>query len=111
MVASASFSDITPRPSYASLGRRVAAYLIDIVLLLAVWVAVTLRLLLASGFWAPAGGNPHAAWAALDVISKLLVVLAYVVSVDPFHFILLRASSWQATSGKRVLRIHVTDND
>jgi uncharacterized RDD family membrane protein YckC len=75
MVASGSFSDITARPSYASLGRRVAAYLIDIVLFFAVWilVAVTMRLLRATGFWAPAGGggNPHAAWAALDVSSKL----------------------------------------
>jgi uncharacterized RDD family membrane protein YckC len=113
MVASASFSDITPRPSYAALGRRVAAYLIDFVLFFAVWVlvAITLLLIRHTGFWTPTGGgrDPHNTWAALSVGSKLLVVLAYVVASGPSYFILFHASSWQATFGKRLLRIHVTD--
>ena len=106
MVVSASFSDNTARPSYASLGRRIAAYLIDIVLFFAVWilVAITMQLLRATEFWIPAvgGGNPQNTWAALNVSSKLLVVLAYVVPLGPFHFILFHASSWQATFGKRL---------
>src|SRR5215813_4732884 len=113
MVVSTPLPDITADLSYASLGRRVAAYLIDLVVVFAVLasVSISMRLFRAIGLWVPAAaGDPHDMWAALGVGSKLLVLLAYVVSFGPMYFILFHASKWQATFGKRMLRIYVTDD-
>jgi len=114
MVISTPLTDIPPNLSYAGLGRRVAAYLIDLGVVFAVlaFVAISMRLFRAIGLWVPAAavGDPTDMWAALGVFSKLLVVLAYVVSFGPTYFILFHASRWQATFGKRALRIYVTND-
>jgi uncharacterized RDD family membrane protein YckC len=42
--------------------------------------------------------------------SKLIVVLGYILSLGPIYVILFHASGWQATIGKRLLGIYVSDD-
>ena len=105
--------NVSAGASYASLPRRIAAYLFDILIAFSVMapVAITMRLFRAIGVWTPvAGGDPQALWMRMSVGPKLLVVLAYVVVMGPLYFILFHASPWQATFGKRLLNIRVTDD-
>src|SRR5215469_8222245 len=113
MVTSASLPDIAAGSSYAGLGRRIVAYLIDSLFVFAILalVAISMRLFRTIGLWVPTRAvDPHGIWATLGVGSKLLVMLAYVVSFGPFYFIFFHASRWQATFGQRLLRIYVTDD-
>jgi uncharacterized RDD family membrane protein YckC len=100
-------------PTFASLGRRIGAYLIDILLVFCVlaWVAITFRVLRAAGIWTPGGGAPpDVLWRALGIGAKLAVLLAFVIAGGPIYLILFECSPWQATLGKRLLNIYVTDN-
>ena len=58
MPASASALDVSAVQSYASLSRRVTAYLLDLVIMLCVLmlVSITLRILNAFGLWTSLGG-------------------------------------------------------
>jgi uncharacterized RDD family membrane protein YckC len=102
---------------YASLGRRLAAWLLDsAILLLALFaVFISLKLIRSVGLWTPSGTGatvtPEEAWEALGVGAKLLVVMAFVVSLGPFYFVLFEASPRQATFGKQILNIYVTRDD
>ena len=90
----------------ASLGRRLAAYLLDVpiaVVISFVPSIITMRLLIASGTWAPASHDPREQWNTLGVFAKLAVMTAFFVSGGPVYFILCHASPWQATFGKRLL--------
>jgi uncharacterized RDD family membrane protein YckC len=74
---------------------------------------VSVRLFRAAGIWTPGGGgnvDPVGLWHGLAVTSKLLILLAYVVSQGVFYFIFFAASPWQATIGQRLLKIYVTDD-
>jgi uncharacterized RDD family membrane protein YckC len=116
MATSQAVSSPLTHPSYSGLGRRLAAYLVDAVLALAVllMVVIVMRLLAAVGLWTPAfasqGLAPEEAWKALE-FGKFFVVLAYFIAQGLIYLILFEASPWQATFGKRLLNIYVTDND
>jgi len=111
------------RSSYASFGRRLAAYLLDTAICFSLVLAAgfIMRLLIASGAWAPAaaGAVPgddasfqtRAMWNALGLSKKLLIALAFVLSTGPVYFALFEASPWQATFGKRLLNMYVARDD
>jgi len=105
--------DPSIRPSFAGVGKRVAAYLLDLLIAACVLIvaAVTMRTLRALALWTPAFmGDPEQTWRALGVGAKLAVVSAFVVSGGAIYLTLFEASPWQATFGKRILKIYVTDN-
>jgi uncharacterized RDD family membrane protein YckC len=105
------------RASYAGLGRRSAAYLLDLVVSLSpiILAGIALRILRAVGAWTPAGAGgelaPEELWHALGTIAKLSVIFAFVLSTGLVYFALFESSPWQATLGKRLLDVHVTGDD
>jgi uncharacterized RDD family membrane protein YckC len=100
------------RPSYASVGRRLAAYLLDLpIAFVSVMVPVYLimQLLIVTGAWAPAGDQ--APWSSHTYLSRISIVIAFLLSTGPIYMVLCHASPWQATVGKRLLNIYVTGED
>jgi uncharacterized RDD family membrane protein YckC len=99
---------------YASLGRRVAAYVLDIAVATSVVILVGFVLMIsrAVGVWIPAAADatPEETWHTLEFVPKLFVFFAFVLSMGPVYFTLCEASAWQATFGKRLLNIYVTDD-
>lgn len=108
---------LTPlsRPSYAGLGARIGAHLLDLGIAFSVVVVVgmTMRILRAVGLWTAAtqGVSPEDMWAALGVGAKLLIIFAYAISMGAIYRVLFEASAWQASFGKRLLNIYVTDDN
>jgi uncharacterized RDD family membrane protein YckC len=105
-----------PQTSYASLGRRVAAHLIDMLIVFAVTMATGLfmRWLLAAGIWSvpglPAGEvDPITIWQSMNAVARAAIVICFIVMMGPFYLGFFQASAWQASIGKRLLNIHVTD--
>jgi uncharacterized RDD family membrane protein YckC len=107
------------QPPFAGLGRRLAAYFVDLAISASVFVflALTMRSLRGVGLWRPVAErvgevyDPITAWHALETGAKLAVVLGYVLSMGVIYFALFESSAWQATFGKRLLDMHVTDNE
>jgi uncharacterized RDD family membrane protein YckC len=107
------------RIPFAGLGRRLAAYFADMVISASVFLmlAFTMRGLRSAGLWRPAAQpagevyDPLRAWQVLGGGSKLAVVLGFVLSMGVIYFVLFESSAWQATFGKRLLDIHVTDDE
>ncbi len=101
-----------PRP--AELGKRIAAWVVDLIVAFALvlLVGLTGRFLRAAGLWTltPMANDPEVAWHAMSVGPKLLVILAWFVATGPFYFVVFHSSAWQATLGKRVFHIYVTDD-
>lgn len=101
--------------SYADLGRRVAAHLIDALIALAVMFAggFVMRWLRVLGVWdvpVPEGeADPVMLWHWMNPASKVAIVVAFIVSMGVFYSGFFQASAWQATIGKRLLNIYVTD--
>src|SRR5882762_3856908 len=102
------------RPSYAGLGRRLGAHLLDVVIAFSVVVVVgiTMRILHALGLWMPVaqGLSPGEIVRALGFGAKLLILLAFVLAQGAIYRVLFEASPWQASFGKRLLNIYVADN-
>jgi uncharacterized RDD family membrane protein YckC len=99
---------------YASLGRRVAAHLLDVLVAFSVLflAAIVMRGLRVFGLWMPDPGRaPEQTWQALGLVAKIFVLVAFVLSMGPVYFMLWEASPWQATMGKRLLNIYVTDDN
>jgi len=98
--------------TYASLGRRFAAHLVDILIAFSVLLltGIVMRILRAIGFWTPTVQDPEQTWRTLGVVAKLFIIFAFILSMGPIYFILFESSTWQATFGKRMLRIYVTDD-
>lgn len=93
--------------SYASIGRRLAAYSIDLILsFISTLIPVYLigRALVATGIWVPTAAAPSG-------FSWYLAVISGFLSTGPIYGALFHASPWQATLGKRLLKIYVTDNN
>jgi uncharacterized RDD family membrane protein YckC len=112
-ISPAPIAQPVPRP-YAGLPRRVAAYLIDMIIGFSVIMAAgfTARILFAAGFLTPVQPtDPVTLWHSLGVGLQLTVLLAYVLAMGPIYFALFESSPWQATFGKRLLTIHVTGDD
>lgn len=100
------------KASYAALGRRTAAYVIDVTIAFAVLLAATLaiRWLRMVGVWTPAAGvDAVGGWASLKTPAKVAVIIASLVSMGPIYLALFEASAWQASIGKRLVNIYVTD--
>jgi uncharacterized RDD family membrane protein YckC len=80
-------------------------------------VGLTMRGLRAIGLWKPATKraveDPDliAAWHALGAGSKLALVVGFILSMGVIYSALFESSAWQATFGKRLLDMHVTDDE
>ena len=113
MASSQAAPGVIPEPLFAGLGRRAVAYLIDLLIAIAVLLAAgfTMRLLRAVGVWtAPSEPvDPQVLWRGLAIPAKLAVIIAFVVSMGPIYLAFFEASAWQASIGKRLLDIYVTD--
>src|SRR5262245_55139482 len=96
------------QPRLAGVGARIAAYIVDAVINLCVVMAgaIVLRAFRALGLWT-ATANPQTAWAALGPGSKSAVLVAFLVSAGLWYFSFCHASPWQATFGKRLMKIYV----
>lgn len=102
-----------PQSSFAGLGRRAAAYVIDATIAFAVLLAAgfAMRWLLVVGVWTrPAGAETIEVWSSLETPAKLAVIIACIVSMGPIYSAFFEASVWQASVGKRLLNIYVTDD-
>lgn len=99
--------------TYATFGRRLAAWFIDsaILLLLLLLIAVLARSLRGVGIWTPSELPPEEAWKAMGYSAKILVLFAFFLSFGPVYFALCEASPRQATLGKHILNIYVTGID
>jgi uncharacterized RDD family membrane protein YckC len=107
-------SAVLPQPCYASLGRRVAAHLIDITIAFVVTLAAGFFILYlrAWGFWTVPEGAPRdplTLWRELPGAADLAVIIAFIVSMGPFYLGLFQASAWQASIAQRLLNVYVTD--
>jgi uncharacterized RDD family membrane protein YckC len=107
---------LLPQSSYASLGRRIAAHLIDTTIAFVVTLAAMFFILYlhAWGFWKVPGGeqypvDPLSLWREMPGAGRLAVVSAFVVSMGPFYSGLFQASAWQASIAQRLLNVYVTD--
>jgi uncharacterized RDD family membrane protein YckC len=100
---------------FAGLGRRLAAYLLDVVIAASVllFAGFAMRGLRAFGLWLPAvqGLSPSEMWRGLGVGAKLSILFGFVLSMGPIYLVLFEASPWQASFGKRLFDIYVSDNE
>jgi len=104
---------VSPQTTYAGLGPRISAHLIDIAIASTVILAsgFVMRYLRALGLWTvpEAVQDPVSIWNALPAAAKLAVILAFVISKGSFYSGFFQASAWQASIGKRLLGLYVTD--
>jgi uncharacterized RDD family membrane protein YckC len=107
---------VLSQTSYASLGRRVAAHLIDMLIVLAVMMATGffMRWLRTAGIWSvpglPAGEvDPISTWQSMNAVARAAIIICFIVTMGPFYLGFFQASAWQASIGKRLLNIYVTD--
>jgi uncharacterized RDD family membrane protein YckC len=93
-----------PRPAFAGFWLRAAACVIDTLLIVAVF------LLIASFFPSTFEKLLPATPASLtDLPQPAPVVVILIVSLGCVYYTLFESSGWQATPGKRIFRIYVTD--
>lgn len=99
--------------SYATLGRRFAAWSIDSAILLSILflIGVVAWSLRVAGIWTPSALPPEEAWKALGFSAKGFIVFASILSLGPVYYVFCEASPRQATLGKHILNIYVTGND
>lgn len=92
-------------PNYANFGQRLAAYLIDWVLMAAVFCPLGFALSAAGVFAAQRGGDAGqlAASGAQMIVNVISIVVGWL------YYALLESSTWQGTVGKKLLGIRVTD--
>jgi uncharacterized RDD family membrane protein YckC len=101
-----------PQPSFAGLGRRFWAHIIDTLIAGSVLFAVSfaMRRLRAAGVWtALEEADPVTVWHAMAIPAKLSIIVAFIISLGPIYLGFFEASAWQASIGKRLLGIYVTD--
>jgi uncharacterized RDD family membrane protein YckC len=96
-----------PSHAYASFWLRLAAYLIDWVLLTIALVGLVLALQLIALVGLVSSGQPLNDIGTNLAINGVLVLIAIVLSW--LYYAGLEASPWQGTIGKRFLRLVVTD--
>ncbi len=99
----------TPLPPPAGFWRRVGAYVVDAVL--AVTVILTLSITASVLFAGSPAGTMKAGIVRLVASLDGTVVLFGWLVLWPLYFALLESSPWQATLGKRVFGLIVTDRD
>jgi uncharacterized RDD family membrane protein YckC len=115
MTSSQAVPGTVSQPAFAGLDRRLAAYLLDAVIAASVLLfsGFTMRGLRAFGLWLPAvqGLSPTEMWRGLGVGAKLSILFGFVLSMGPVYSALFEASPWQASFGKRLLDIYVSDDE
>jgi uncharacterized RDD family membrane protein YckC len=100
--ASPELSRLPPRPAFAGFWLRAVAYLFDTVLISLVFG------LIASFYPATFIKFPNAASTPLISLPQLTpIAFAITMTATWFYYTLFEASAWQATPGKRVLRLYV----
>jgi uncharacterized RDD family membrane protein YckC len=98
---------LPPRPAFAGFWLRAIAYLFDTIL-------ISLGLGLVASFYPSTFIKfPEAVAAAPPSLTSLPqltpVAFAITIAVTWFYYTVFESSNWQATPGKRLLRIYVTD--
>jgi len=104
VVPTVSHAGAPARPAYAGFWLRAVACFIDTVLIMAVF-------LLGASFF-PATFEkllPPTPVSLADMPQPSPIVILILVSVGCLYYTLFEASGWQATPGKRIMRIYVTD--
>lgn len=95
---------LPPRPGFAGFWLRAVACIIDTILI------VTIFILVASFF--PSTFEkllPTNSTSFLDMPRPAPLVIAILAGLGCLYYSVFEASSWQATPGKRILRLYVTD--
>jgi uncharacterized RDD family membrane protein YckC len=96
-------SKLPPRPAFAGFWLRAVAYLLDTVLISLVFG------LIASFYPTTFIKFPDAASTSLASLPQLTpIAFAITITATWFYYTMFEASAWQATPGKRVLRLYVT---
>ena len=103
----------TPARSYAGFWLRVVAYLIDSMLLGVVFLAICIPLAMATGLGTVLRGfhpdrEPDPAM-IFALISSMWIVILVLVLGGWLYYGYCESSEWQATPGKKVLNVIVTD--
>jgi uncharacterized RDD family membrane protein YckC len=95
---------LPPRPAFAGFWLRAVAYLIDTVLISLVFG------LIASLYPSTFIKYPDAATTSLASLPQLTPI-AFVITITAtwFYYTVFEASIWQATPGKRVMKLYVSD--
>ena len=97
-------ADLPPRPAFAGFWLRAVAYLIDNILLSVLFG------FLASFYPSTFIKNPDAVTISLSAPPQLTpIAIALWISASWLYFTMFEASIWQATPGKRMLRLYVAD--
>jgi uncharacterized RDD family membrane protein YckC len=97
-------SKLPPRPAFAGFWLRAVAYLFDTVLISLVFS------LIASFYPSTFIKFPDAASTLLTSLPQLTpIAFAITITATWFYYTMFEASAWQATPGKRVLRLYVAD--
>ncbi len=95
---------LPPRPAFAGFWLRAAAYLIDTIFISLVFG------LIASFYPTTFIKFPDAASTSLTSLPQLTpIAFAITIAVTWFYYTMFEASIWQATPGKRVMRLYVAD--
>jgi uncharacterized RDD family membrane protein YckC len=102
--ATTELSALPRRPAFAGFWLRAVAYIFDTVLISLVFG------LIASFYPSTFLKFPDAASTALTSLPQLTpVAFAITLTATWFYYTMFEASAWQATPGKRVLRLYVAD--
>jgi uncharacterized RDD family membrane protein YckC len=97
-------SALPPRPAFAGFWLRAVAYLIDTILISLVFG------LIASFYPSTFIKFPDAASTSLTSLPQLTpIAFAITITATWVYYTMFEASIWQATPGKRVLRLYVAD--
>jgi len=97
-------SGLPPRPAFAGFWLRAAAYLIDTVLISLVFG------LIASFYPSTFIKFPDTASTSLSSLPQLTpIAFGITLTATWFYYTMFEASIWQATPGKRVMRLYVAD--
>ena len=99
-------------PAYAGLGRRLAAYIIDILICVAILAALVPVLRWLSVFDvrnSPEHVTAEELWRTTRAAGKLLATVSYILAFGPIYLGFFEASPWQASIGKRLISVYVTD--
>jgi uncharacterized RDD family membrane protein YckC len=97
-------SALPPRPAFAGFWLRAIACSIDTILIAAIFILGAS--FSPSTFAKVLPPNPTS-WSEMPQPAPLVILL--LVALGCLYYTLFEASSWQATPGKRILRLYVTD--
>jgi uncharacterized RDD family membrane protein YckC len=97
-------SALPPRPAFAGFWLRAVACVIDTIFIAALFVLVAS--LFPSTFEKLLPPSPTS---LMDMPRPAPLVIAILVAIGCLYYTMFEASSWQATPGKRILRLYVTD--